>query len=130
LAITKNCVLGALTFDIGGGTIPFLAAREVIAENNYRVLDLTFSGIGTASVSYTVSEDITDKVVEFTNFEGSDDDYGDGDISTATFDFTADIPFTNVDDNSCGCEGPYLLNKENYLCISTSDLTDPSLNAV
>jgi len=111
LNIVKNCNPNTLTFNIGGGNINILVAREIVDEDDYRVIDLVFSGIGTAEVTL-VEANFPNANVEFTYFE----DNGSGAISVATFDFPNHSFRTNIVDNSCGCVSDFFVNEEEDVC--------------
>ena len=70
------------TFSVGGGNIDFLVGREVVSEDNYQVLDLTFTGLGGDEVTWEVPEGMDAKVIEFTCFEALDATFGNGAVAT------------------------------------------------
>jgi len=130
LTITKICEEeDSLSFGIGGGNIYFLVAREVVSANDYRVLDLTLFGIGSDEVTLRVNEDVTGKVIEFTYFEELNSSLANGPTSSVVFDFTTENFNTNLEDDSCGCDGPFLSSEETNVCIDISELTNPAVTA-
>ena len=129
LTITNVCEESKLTFSVGDGNIDYLYAREIIAENDYRVLDLDLTGLGTAEVSLTVTEDLDGKLVEFTYFEAGESPYGTGAISSKQHEFVSINTYVNLVDDSCGCEEDYLKNDDTSVCIAISELSEPALTA-
>ena len=111
-----------MTFNIGGGNINILIAREIVDEDDYRVINLAFSGLGTSEVTL-VEANFPNANIEFTFFE----DNGSGAISVATFDFPNESFRTNIVDNSCGCTGDFIVNEEEDVCAQVDDFGDPSL---
>jgi len=118
LTVTEYCGEShLLTFRVGEGNIYFLAAREEVSENDYRVLDFTFTGLGTDKASWEILEDMNDRVIEFTYFEATDATYGNGATTSQEFDLSTLINIQNFADNSCGCSAPFLEKEDTKACV-------------